>query len=71
MNVIIPHYYSGIRWSNKLLKVHRPDDEKQSKAYHGLGRSLLNNAVTGVSIGFQRVLEIVGTGYNAKLKVAT
>ena len=68
-NVIIPPTITvELDEANKLLKVHRPDDEKQSKAYHGLGRSLLNNAVTGVSIGFQRVLEIVGTGYNAKLK---
>ena len=69
VNVIIPPTITvELDEANKLLKVHRPDDEKQSKAYHGLGRSLLNNAVTGVSIGFQRVLEIVGTGYNAKLK---
>ncbi len=69
VNVIIPPTITvELDEANKLLKVHRPDDEKQSKAYHGLGRSLLNNAVTGVSVGFQRVLEIVGTGYNAKLK---
>lgn len=37
-------------------------------ALHGLARSLVANAVTGVSTGFQKELDIVGTGYRAELK---
>lgn len=50
------------------LKVLRPDDTKQNKALHGLFRALLANAVMGVSQGFMKKLDIVGTGYNAKLQ---
>jgi len=53
---------------NKVIKVSRPDDEKKSKAYQGLTRALINNAVVGVTTGFQKNLEIFGTGYNARLK---
>lgn len=53
---------------NKVLKVSRPDDERQSKAFQGLTRALINNAVVGVTTGFQKSLEISGTGYNARLK---
>lgn len=54
--------------ANKSLKVVRPDDEKLSRSYHGLTRTLLANAMHGVTQGYQRTLEITGTGYNAKLK---
>jgi len=43
--------------------VERPDDEQESKALHGLARSLVNNMVTGVSEGFRKDLEIIGVGY--------
>src|SRR3954447_17683846 len=52
----------------KELLVTRPDDEKQSKALHGLTRSLLNNMVLGVSQGFKKTLEIQGVGYKAEMK---
>ena len=47
------------------LIVTRPDDERESRALHGLVRSLVNNMVVGVSEGFARELEIVGVGYRA------
>jgi large subunit ribosomal protein L6 len=47
------------------LKVVRPNDQKRSKALHGLYRALVNNMVTGVSIGYRIELEIVGVGYKA------
>lgn len=47
------------------LKVERPNDEKQSRAFHGLYRSLLNNMVIGVSEGYRKELELVGVGYRA------
>jgi large subunit ribosomal protein L6 len=46
----------------------RPDEAKQTKAFHGLYRSLLNNMVTGVSGGFSRTLVITGVGYRAEIQ---
>ncbi|HZJ28022.1 MAG TPA: 50S ribosomal protein L6 [Acidimicrobiia bacterium] len=48
-----------------VVVVTRPDDERRSRALHGLTRSLVNNMVLGVSEGFSRELEIVGVGYRA------
>ena len=45
--------------------VERPNDERQSRALHGLTRSLVNNMVIGVTNGFAKELEIVGVGYRA------
>lgn len=50
----------------KTLVVTRPDDQKQSRALHGLTRSLVANIVEGVSQGFSKTLEIVGVGYRAQ-----
>src|SRR5689334_13339155 len=47
------------------ITVVRPDDEKQSRALHGLSRSLLANMVTGVSDGYTKTLELQGVGYRA------
>jgi large subunit ribosomal protein L6 len=52
----------------KELVVTRHDDEKPSKALHGLTRALLNNMVTGVTQGYQKALEIQGVGYKAELR---
>src|SRR5437016_11208226 len=54
--------------AKKELVVTRPDDERQSKALHGLTRSLLNNMVIGVSEGYKKSLEIQGVGYKAEMK---
>ena len=48
-----------------VLTVTRPNEEKETKALHGLTRSLLNNMVVGVSEGFKKQLEINGVGYRA------
>ena len=45
--------------------VARPDDEKRSRALHGLSRSLLANMITGVSDGYTKTLELQGVGYRA------
>jgi len=45
------------------VTVSRPDDEKRSRALHGLSRSLLSNMVAGVTDGFTRTLELQGVGY--------
>lgn len=49
------------------VKVSRPDDTGPSRAKHGLVRALLQNAVTGVSEGFKKELELVGVGYRAEV----
>lgn len=46
------------------------DDLKQTRAYHGLTRRLLENAVTGLTKGYKKELDIVGTGFKAELKAA-
>ena len=51
-----------------VVKVTRPDDTRESKALHGLSRSLLANMVEGVSEGFKKELEVHGVGYRAALK---
>jgi large subunit ribosomal protein L6 len=50
------------------LIVTRPNDEKQSKALHGLTRALLANMVEGVTNGYKKSLEIQGVGYKAEQK---
>jgi large subunit ribosomal protein L6 len=54
-----------------VLSVQRPDDERESRALHGLSRSLLNNLVQGVSQGYERKLEIHGVGYRVQLQGST
>lgn len=48
------------------VKITRKNDEDKTKALHGLLRSLVANAVVGVTSGFEKRLELVGTGYRAK-----
>lgn len=52
---------------NEIL-VKRLDDERRTKAYHGLMRTLINNMVEGVVRGYEKKLEIVGMGYRAEMK---
>ena len=53
------------------VHVARPNDEKQNRAFHGLYRSLIANMVNGVSTGFTKTLNLVGTGYRAEAKGST
>lgn len=48
-----------------VIQVSRANEERPTKALHGLSRSLVNNMVVGVSQGFRKDLEIVGVGYRA------
>ena len=50
-----------------VLRVERPNDQRESKALHGLTRSLINNMVVGVTDGYTKNLEILGVGYRATL----
>ncbi|HEV8053909.1 MAG TPA: 50S ribosomal protein L6 [Candidatus Limnocylindrales bacterium] len=49
------------------LRVERPDDQKRSRALHGLTRTLVANMVIGVTDGYRKGLEITGVGYRAQL----
>lgn len=57
-----------VQVQGQSVLVQRPDDTKQSRALHGLTRSLINNMVTGVSKGYERALEINGVGYRAQVQ---
>jgi large subunit ribosomal protein L6 len=54
--------------AKKELIVTRPNDERQSKALHGLTRSLLANCVEGVTQGYKKSLEVQGVGYKGEIK---
>ncbi len=57
--------------SDGVLEVKRPDDERISRALHGLTRTLINNMVVGVTDGYEKRLEIVGVGYRVLSKGPT
>ena len=63
-------YHPVITFEDKGAEiiVSRVNEEKQSKAFHGLYRNLLNNMVTGVSAGFAKTLLITGVGYRAEVQ---
>ena len=50
------------------IEVVRQNEQKQTKAYHGLYRSLINNMIEGVSKGWEKKLELVGVGFRASNK---
>jgi large subunit ribosomal protein L6 len=54
-----------IKIDNGELTVARPSDDKKHKSLHGLTRTLIANMITGVTEGYSKTLEIVGTGYRA------
>ena len=53
--------------TSKVLRVNRPDDERQNRALHGLTRSLIANMVQGVTKGYEKRLKIEGIGYQARM----
>ncbi|AMV34472.1 50S ribosomal protein L6 [Pirellula sp. SH-Sr6A] len=52
----------------KTLTVNRANDNRDSRAFHGLTRALINNMVVGVKNGYEKKLEIIGVGYLAAIK---
>ncbi|HET6288021.1 MAG TPA: 50S ribosomal protein L6 [Amycolatopsis sp.] len=58
------------RGDDGAIVVNRPDDERKSRSYHGLSRTLVNNIVVGVTSGYEKKLEIHGVGYRVQLKGA-
>lgn len=55
----------SVKIENNEIVFERPNEEKETKAKHGLYRSLVNNMVKGVSEGYHKELELVGVGYRA------
>lgn len=53
------------------VTVTRANDDKATRAAHGMTRALISNMVQGVNEGFQKVLEIVGVGYRAQMQGKT
>jgi large subunit ribosomal protein L6 len=62
------HPNVSLKQENGTLTVARKDDEKATRALHGLTRALIANMVTGVTTGYQRDLEISGTGFRAVIQ---
>src|ERR1700731_5105838 len=65
MNVRVP---AGIRFEQKDGTLIAKRDAEEHRALHGLARALVANAVTGVTTGFKKEMDIVGVGYRAELK---
>ena len=64
----IAQQLSVTRQEGGSILVTRPDDERESRSLHGLSRTLINNMVVGVTEGYSKQLEIVGTGYRVAQK---
>ncbi len=62
--------FAGIeaRLEDKTLVLSRAQDTPRLRALHGLARTLANNAVIGITVGFSKQLEIVGVGYRARVE---
>ena len=60
-----------LKQEGNVLTLERPTDSKPHKAMHGLYRALVHNMVVGVTDGFSKTLEMVGTGYRASVEGKT
>jgi large subunit ribosomal protein L6 len=56
------------RGDDGMLLVRRPNDERRSRALHGLSRTLVSNMVVGVTQGYEKKMEIHGVGYRVALR---
>ena len=66
----LPRAITFTRESDRLL-AHRSDDDHRIRALHGLARQLVANMIVGVTEGYEKRLEIQGTGYRAQLQGKT
>ena len=57
-----------VKLEDAQVLVTRPDDERESRSLHGLTRTLIANQIIGVTEGYQKSLEVVGTGYRVAAK---
>lgn len=67
LSVEVPRPITVVQEDNEI-KVSRPNDERTSRALHGLSRSLINNLVVGVTEGYTIKMEIFGVGYRVQAK---
>ena len=58
----------AVSFDDGVISVTRPDDERKSRSLHGLTRTLIDNMVVGVTQGYSKAMEIVGTGYRVVAK---
>ncbi len=58
----------AVKVEKNLVTVQRPDESRQARSLHGLSRTLVANAIEGVTKGFERVLDISGVGFRADLQ---
>jgi len=56
-----------IKLEEKELIIDRGDDSKEQKSFHGLTRSLVNNMIIGLTEGYSKELQVIGTGYSAEV----
>lgn len=50
------------------VKISRTNDERQTKAFHGLVRSMIKNTIEGVNKGYRKTMQLIGTGYRVAAK---
>lgn len=62
-----PHPEVQVKIEDSQITVSRPSNLRLHRSLHGLTRVLIQNMVTGVTSGYQRILELVGVGYRAEL----
>ncbi|WP_209325762.1 50S ribosomal protein L6 [Brevibacterium renqingii] len=67
LSVTIPEPIT-VSLEDGVITVARPDEERESRSLHGLSRTLINNLIVGVTDGYSKALEIVGTGYRVLAK---
>ena len=58
----------GLEITQESIVVKRPDDQRKNRSFHGLTRSIISNLITGVTNGFEKILEVSGMGYRAEVK---
>ncbi len=58
----------AVSFDDGVISVTRLDDERKSRSLHGLTRTLIDNMVVGVTQGYSKAMEIVGTGYRVAAK---
>ena len=63
-----PEVTVKVNSDDNTVQVDRINEERESRAFHGLTRSLINNMVIGVKEGYEKRLEIVGVGYNGQIQ---
>jgi large subunit ribosomal protein L6 len=68
LSLDVPEPISVAMGEDGAIVVTRPNDERDAKARHGLSRTLVANMVIGVTDGYAKTLELVGTGYRVTAK---